>query len=203
MARVRRVIPAPPRPAPTIRSRGYDGDTAGLILTGWPTHVLTMRNAETDGRGWPRLHHLLTDATPPPHAMTLRFDDTSDPSDSRAPTDQHVSNIAEFAGAVGAGERLLILCTGGYGRSSAAAIISRALIGADATEAVQATFADRPRMTPNRLMIARADALLDMHGSLWSSYADWARRALGLHYAPPVPLRPGRRRRKGLRRREP
>ncbi len=96
-----------------------------------------------------------------------------------------------------------MLCPGGYGRSSAASIIIRAALGADPTVAVAQAVSDQPRMTPNRHMIARADPVLDLQGGLWRAYADWARQALGLQYDPPVPLRPGRRRRKGLRRREP
>jgi predicted protein tyrosine phosphatase len=190
---------------PSIRARGYGGATQALLLSGWPTHVLALRNADRDSHGWPRLEYLLSDeARGPgsaPKTELLRFDDTSDPSDSRAPVDAQMDRLLQYGRSLGTDDRLLVLCPGGYGRSTSAAIMIRAARGAPPAAAVADTIADRPQARPNRLMIARADALMKLRGELWRAYADWARLALDLAYEPPVPLEPGRRRRKGLRRR--
>jgi predicted protein tyrosine phosphatase len=191
-----------PHAALAVKARGYAGETQALLLTGWPTHVLVMRNAETDSHGWSRLECLLTEVlSPPPDTVMLRFDDTSDPSDDRAPTDADVEQIVDLARSLREDDRLLVLCAGGYGRSTSAGLICRAVGGAEPAAALAETIADRPQATPNRLMIARADAVLGLHGQLWEAYARWAHLALGLQYEPPVPLCPGRKRRKGLRRR--
>jgi predicted protein tyrosine phosphatase len=174
-------------------------ETQGLVLSGWPSHVLAMRNAERDSHGWPRLEYLLAEAAPPSSTLFFRFDDTCDASDSRAPRDEHVQQLVTFARSLSVEDRLLVLCAGGFGRSTAAAIIARAARGITPAEALAQTVIDRPQATPNRLMIARGDALLGLQGELWRAYADWAWAALGLRYDPPVPLRPGRRRRKGWR----
>ncbi len=184
----------------TIKSRGYRGETAGLLLTRWPTHLLLMRGKERDSHDWERLqYHVQASASMV--SLVLRFDDTSDPSDYRAPTDADMQAILEFVRSTSETDRLLVLCPGGFGRSAAAAMLARAVQGMAPKQALDATLEDVPRATPNRLMLARADPLLHLDGELLSTYAEWARLALGLDYEPPVPLRPGTRRRPALRRR--
>lgn len=186
-----------PQSAPAIRARGYGGETQALVLSGWPSHVLVLRNAVRDSHGWPRLEYLLAEAAPPSSTMFLRFDDTCDASDSRAPRDEHVEQLVSFARSLSVEDRLLVLCAGGFGRSTAAAIVLRVACGNTPAQALAETVADRPQATPNRLLLARGDAVLGLQGELWRVYADWAWAALGLRYDPPVPLRPGRRRRRG------
>jgi hypothetical protein len=81
-------------------------------------------------------------------------------------------------------------------------MIVRAALGAEPAAALAETIADRPEATPNRLMIARADAVLGLQGRLWQVYADWAWQALGIRYEPPVPLHAGPKRRRRMRKRE-
>lgn len=181
-----------------ILARGYGGETTALLVTAWPTHVISFRGARTDGHGWPTVHALIASGTFT--TLELRLDDTSDPSDARAPTDKDVDAVIRFVEQMGPSDRLLTVCPGGYGRSAAAAIIAKVVDGLDPTRALEELLHDRPRATPNRLMICRADAILGLNGKLWNEYAAWARERLGLAYGPPVPLTMGPKRRGRWRR---
>jgi hypothetical protein len=84
----------------SVKARSYCGETRGLLVTGWPSHVLIMRGAETDSHDFKSLYDMIQRPAAPLERLVLRFDDESNPSDYRAPTDDHIKEIVAFAKAL-------------------------------------------------------------------------------------------------------
>lgn len=171
-----------------IKTRGYRRDTPGLLLTGWPTHVILISGTD----GWQRLPpEILVALEQSEGSRTLRlaFEDTARPTDEGAPTIHDIRAIVAFAESLTGNCRLLSVCPGGFGRSAAASWICWLVWGETPDEALDRVLTDRPVAAPNRLMIALADVMLDMRGRLWTSYSTWMSETVGVHYEPPVPVR--------------
>ncbi|MDO8392493.1 MAG: hypothetical protein Q7V57_18620 [Actinomycetota bacterium] len=157
-------------------------------MTGWPTNVIIVSGSESWQRLPPEVVGAL-DEFEPSKLLRLTFDDTCRPRDAAAPTMEHVAAIIQFAERVPSACKLLSVCPGGFGRSSAASWICWLVWGDSPARALQRLLADRREATPNRLMIALADVAMDMKGALWATYSDWMRETVGVRYDTPVPLR--------------
>src|SRR5574343_751413 len=117
-----------------------------------------------------------------PHVLHLRFDDSVSLADPDAPQPAHIECLIRFYEDIlkraKTGERISLLCHcfGGISRSSAEAFIFEYMCrvppanpkdGAEAAMVKVATI--RPRCTPNLLMLAQADQILNANWELWKS----------------------------------
>jgi predicted protein tyrosine phosphatase len=174
-------------PGRQIKTRGFRRDTPGLLFTGWPTHIILISGSERR-QTFPSELQIALELVDERRILRLEFDDTARPRDADAPTIEHVAGIVEFARSLPDDCRLLSVCPGGFGRSAAASWISLITWGLAPDRALDKVLADQHLATPNRLMIAQADVLLNLRGRLWRSYAEWM-HAAGISYDPPVPLK--------------
>jgi predicted protein tyrosine phosphatase len=96
-----------------------------------------------------------------------------DRDDALGPREEHVRQLIEVARTLSTSDRVLIHCLAGISRSTAAAVILRAVILGPGREeeAVAAVMAQRSGAWPNRRMIAYADRLLGREGRLVSAVA--------------------------------
>lgn len=134
-------------------------EARSLLMGGWPTHCVSLIDP---------------DATPPPSApshLVLVVEDVG--LDSRkvaiVPSARHVQDLLAFTSRLQDGDRLLIHCHGGFGRSPAAAMAALVQHGLPATEALDRVRALRPWMMPNLLILSLADAQLGLGGALASA----------------------------------
>jgi predicted protein tyrosine phosphatase len=99
--------------------------------------------------------------------LTLRFDDVIAAADGAAPTMLHIEALLAFDAAARTDERLLVHCTAGISRSSAALAV---LLAARHPELDHEIFAAirqiRPRAWPNSLVVSLGDKLLGRRGAL-------------------------------------
>lgn len=177
----------PTEAARTIKTRGFRRDTPGLLLTGWPTHVVAISGPD----GWENRPAEITVGLaqlPSSNVLSLRFEDTPRPKDQFAPTLQDVVSIHRFAAGAPQCCRLLCICPGGFGRSGAATWLSWVTWGLRPEEGLEALLADRPEASPNRLMIAMSDVVLGQNGRFWQAYAQWMLTSVGVSYDPPIPV---------------
>ena len=171
-----------------IKTRGYRRDTPGLLFGSWPSQVILISGAVD---GWQRMAPELLVAlqgVQDSRILRLAFEDTVSPTDECAPTIQDINKIVEFAETLSDGCRLLSVCPGGFGRSSAASWICWTVWGLTPDDGLDRVLEDRAVATPNRLMIALADETLDLKGRLWRTYARWMDATVGVKYEPPIPL---------------
>lgn len=148
-------------------------EARSLLLGGWPTHCVS----------------LLDPGTPPPARapahLVLEVEDFGEESRSVAvvPTERHMRALLAFTNELREGDRLLVHCHGGIGRSPAAAIAVLAQHGASVDEALRRASAMRPWMMPNIVLLALADRALSLGGALASAGArfreDASRAAAG------------------------
>jgi predicted protein tyrosine phosphatase len=168
-----------------VRARGFRGEGPGLVFTGWPSHIVLIHGAGSGPRS--ELEIALSSWNEP--ILRLEFADTVYPKDRDAPTPDDIDKLVSYTRELSDRSRLLIMCPGGYGRSTAAAVIAEVVLGSEPEAALSRVLADRPRATPNRLMIAMADGALACRGRLWSALAEWAARSMGVNVDPPIRLR--------------
>ena len=105
----------------------------------------------------------------PKPATILRFNDIVEPRIGLVePTASTIREIIGVARALPSAATLLIHCYAGVSRSPAAAYILACAAGAAGEEAALANFlrAASPRATPNALMVALADELLERGGAM-------------------------------------
>ena len=100
--------------------------------------------------------------------LTLRFDDATTPGRGVvAPSEQHIRELLAFDADAGPGDRLVVHCTAGISRSTAALAILLAARHPGDEDAVFASIREiRPRAWPNARMVAIGDALLARGGAL-------------------------------------
>ncbi len=99
--------------------------------------------------------------------LTLRFEDVVDAADGAAPTMAHVKALLQFDAAARINERLVIHCTAGISRSTAAlAILLAARHPALDDEIFAAIRRIRPRAWPNSLVVSLGDRALARQGTL-------------------------------------
>lgn len=132
-----------------------------LVAARRPSHVMTLLSPDAalpDGVGLPAARHL-----------KLRFNDIAAPVDGLVPPDAAaVRAVAAFGAAWDARAPMLIHCSAGISRSTAAAYIVACLRAGPGHERDLALRlrARAPSATPNRLMIALADDLLGHGGRM-------------------------------------
>lgn len=123
-----------------------------------------------------RPSHLVTLASPgaeaafeAEHRLDLRFNDIAAPREGLvAPSLEHVEALIEFAQGWTGAQPLLIHCWAGVSRSTAAAYVvacARTAPGREGEWAARLRDA-APTATPNPLIVAHADRLLDRGGAM-------------------------------------
>jgi predicted protein tyrosine phosphatase len=104
----------------------------------------------------------------PAPVLTLRFDDVTVAADDAAPTMAHVKALLEFDAAAHCDERLVVHCTAGISRSTAALAVLLAArhpdVDGDAIFAAVGRI--RPQAWPNPLVISLGDEALGRQGAL-------------------------------------
>ena len=99
--------------------------------------------------------------------LVLHFDDVANPADSMAPRREHIQQLIAFDAEAHEGERLVVHCTAGISRSTAALAVLLAARHPDLDDQIFAAIREvRPMAWPNRLVVSLGDELLGRHGSL-------------------------------------
>jgi predicted protein tyrosine phosphatase len=140
----------------------------------WATRWLSFMDKETD------LPPVL-----PAHQTVLRFDDVhrrEDPDFRHGPKLKDVKAIRSFSATIRPGDRVLVNCRAGIGRSTAAALIIFADHGLPGAVSLAHVVRIRPELWPNPIMLELADRLLklDGEGSLAAVVANWKAETTGL-----------------------
>jgi predicted protein tyrosine phosphatase len=108
--------------------------------------------------------------------LTLRFDDIVESTDGAVPTMAHVEALLEFDAGARSGERLLVHCTAGISRSTAALAVLLAARHPELDDDIFVAIRHiRPRSWPNSLVVSLGDEALGRQGALVA--------ALRRHYA--------------------
>ena len=133
-----------------------------LIAEDWPTHIISIIN-EAGGDFGPST----IDRQHDDHYIFSFHDVENDEiTEYVVPTRKDVRDILEAAKMVPEDGRLLVHCTAGKSRSTAAAIGILIQTGMSPQEAFDRVKAMRPAMFPNRLMIEYVDDILGLGGEL-------------------------------------
>jgi predicted protein tyrosine phosphatase len=125
-----------------------------------PSHVLGLLSPGQDEAALPHA---------PAHRLELRFNDIAAPQDGLiAPDESNLRAILTFAQSWDAAAPMLIYCFAGISRSTAAAFAIACQHHPKIAEQGIATLLRQasPSATPNPLMIALADAVLDRKGRM-------------------------------------
>jgi predicted protein tyrosine phosphatase len=139
-------------------------DTA---LTANPSHVLSLISPDAEAPDAKAANRLV-----------LRFNDISGPHEGlTAPSPADIETLIAFARAWTGPAPLLAHCWAGISRSTAAAYIIACLHHAPGTERELARLLRyaAPEATPNRLMIALADEILQRNGQMTQAIAEIGR----------------------------
>ncbi len=137
-----------------------------LVSAHKPSHVLSLLSPDMDApertHDWPENH------------LVLKFNDIATPMDGlTAPTEQTVHELLAFGAAWTGAAPMLVHCWAGISRSTAAAyVLACQRMGAGAEEIIaQNLRMVSPMATPNPLMIALADDILDRNGEMITAIA--------------------------------
>ncbi|MBV8298287.1 MAG: dual specificity protein phosphatase family protein [Candidatus Eremiobacteraeota bacterium] len=107
--------------------------------------------------------------------LVLRFEDVTNPADSLAPQRADVEQLVAFDADAREEDRLVVHCTAGISRSTAALAILLAARHPELNDEIFAAIREiRPTAWPNALLVAHGDEALRRGGSL--------RAALRRHY---------------------
>lgn len=102
-----------------------------------------------------------------PHTLAQTFHDIAAPrAGHRAPSRRDVTALVAFARAWDGAAPMVLQCWMGVSRSTAAALVVGASLGADPVALARALRAASPSATPNPLMLAHGDDVLDLGGTL-------------------------------------
>ena len=129
-------------------------------------HVLTLINAGTPVE---RPASIQSE-----HHRTIGFNDIVEPMDGAVlPGEAHVEALLDFARAWDRARPVVIHCYAGISRSTAAAFITACALKPERDEAeiARALRAASPSATPNRLLVAIADRLLERDGRMVAAVA--------------------------------
>lgn len=133
-----------------------------FIAEDWPTHIISIVN-EAGGD----FAATVIDRQHDDHYIFSFHDvENEEVTDYIVPTKKDVVDILEAAKMVPSDGRLLVHCTAGKSRSTAAAIGILIQDGMKPQEAFDWMKAHRPAMFPNRLMIEYVDEILGLKGEL-------------------------------------
>lgn len=136
-------------------------DLPDVVARTRPSHLVSAIGPESMPRTPPHV-------SPELH-LKLMFNDIVQPRDGLVhPTEDHISELLAFARSWDRSGPLVVHCWAGISRSTAAAYITLCAHNAPGHEAVIAAAlrAASPTATPNPLMIAHADRLLDRGGRM-------------------------------------
>ena len=99
--------------------------------------------------------------------LTLRFDDIVDSASRAAPTRAQVKALLAFDAGARVDERLVVHCTGGISRSTAALAVLLAARHPELDDEIFAAIRGiRPRAWPNSLIVSLGDKALGRRGGL-------------------------------------
>lgn len=99
--------------------------------------------------------------------LVLRFDDVADPNDRAGPRAAHIRELLAFDAGAREGERLVVHCTAGISRSTAALVVLLAARHPDLDDEIFAAIRRiRPIAWPNSLVVSLGDELLGRGGAL-------------------------------------
>ena len=99
--------------------------------------------------------------------LVLHFDDVANPADSAAPRRAHIEQLIAFDATSHEGERLVVHCTAGISRSTAALAVLLAARHPNLDDEIFAAIREvRPMAWPNRLVVSLGDELLGRRGAL-------------------------------------
>lgn len=133
-----------------------------LIMQDWPTHIISIIND-----AGPDFAASTIDRQHDDHFIYSFHDVEDDEStDYVVATKQDVRDILEAAQMVPKDGRLLVHCTAGKSRSTAAGIGILIQDGMEPQAAFDWMKGHRPAMFPNRLMIQYIDEILELNGVL-------------------------------------
>ena len=161
------------------------GEANGLLAAGWPIHCVSLLDQGT------RLAHRGQ------NHLVLEFGDVGPKArrgTSVPPAAADVAAVLGFTAGLQDGDRLLVHCIGGYGRSPAVAVGILVQHGQSVASAWAEVRRQRPQCAPNRLLIALFDAAIGMGGALSGKAAsggarDHDRRTPGGLLLPPALVR--------------
>ncbi|MFE9083896.1 tyrosine phosphatase family protein [Brevundimonas sp. NPDC003935] len=135
-------------------------DVAGLVASHRPSHLISLASPR-------HVDAPLADA--PPHRLDLRFNDIAAPREGLVPpTEADIAALLAFAEGWDGTRPLLIHCWAGVSRSTAAAYViacARSEPGREQAWAARLRVAG-PTATPNPLIVALADRLLNRDGAM-------------------------------------
>jgi len=99
--------------------------------------------------------------------LTLRFEDVISPTERGAPKLAHMKNLIAFDTAARVDERLVVHCTAGISRSTAALAVLLAARHPNLDDEIFAAIRQlRPIAWPNSLVVALGDKVLKRQGAL-------------------------------------
>lgn len=133
-----------------------------LIAEDWPTHIISIVNEAGGDFGATVIDRQHNDH----YIFSFHDVENENSSEYVVPTRQDIKDILETAAMVPSNGRLLVHCTAGKSRSTAAGIGILIQGGMDPQSAFDWMKAHRPAMFPNRLMIEYVDDYLDLGGEL-------------------------------------
>jgi predicted protein tyrosine phosphatase len=146
-------------------------EVAGLAARHQPSHLISLASPG---------HVDAPLAKASPHRLDLRFNDIAEPREGlTTPTEADVAALLAFAASWDGARPLLIHCWAGVSRSTAAAYViacDRTAPGREADWAVRLRSL-APTATPNPLMVALADRLLNRDGAMTRAVAAIGRGA--------------------------
>ena len=146
-------------------------EVRALIMHHRPSHLISLASPG-------HVDSPLTD--PPPHRLALRFNDIAEPREGLTPpSEKDVAALLAFAESWDGTRPLLIHCWAGVSRSTAAAYVTACARTAPGREQ---DWAERlrlaaPTATPNPLIVALADRLLEREGAMSQAVASIGRGA--------------------------
>ncbi|MEM1197791.1 MAG: tyrosine protein phosphatase [Pseudomonadota bacterium] len=131
-----------------------------------PSHVVSLLGAN---------HEMpVISALPAERHLKLSFNDISEPRDGYVPPgESDVASLVNFIRGWDRAQPMLIHCWAGVSRSTAGAFIAQCALApeADELELAKRLRAASPPATPNRLMVAHADALMGRDGRMSDAVA--------------------------------
>lgn len=133
-----------------------------LIQQDWPTHIISIVNDAGGDFGPSQIDRQHDDH----YHFSFHDVENDEVTEYVVPTKKDVADILETAKMVPANGKLLVHCTAGKSRSTAAAIGILIQDGMAPQEAFDWMKAHRPAMFPNRLMIEYVDQILGLDGAL-------------------------------------
>lgn len=133
----------------------------------WATSMVSLVNERADAVARPA--HM-----PDARHLILEFEDVTSPRFGSPPTRGHIASLVRFGRDLEHGERCLLHCRGGIGRSTAGALCILVARGHTVEDSLLRVGEIRPAMQPNSLMMLLLDEELSAGGTIFHSFHSWA-----------------------------